>query len=53
MRQVLIVDDDQALRELLREILEEEGYQVREAADGDTALDLLQHSAERWVVLLD
>jgi CheY-like chemotaxis protein len=53
MGQVLIVDDDQALRELLREILEEEGYQVLEAADGDTALDLLQHSSERWVVLLD
>lgn len=53
MGQVLIVDDDLALRELMREILEEEGYQVREAADGDTALDLLQQSSERWVVLLD
>ena len=53
MGQVLIVDDDQALRELLREILEEEGYRVLEAANGDTALALLQHSSERWVVLLD
>lgn len=53
MGPVLIVDDDQALRELLREILEEEGYRVREAVDGDTALDLLRGSQERWVVLLD
>jgi CheY-like chemotaxis protein len=53
MGPVLIVDDDQELRDLLREILEEEGYRVREAADGDTALDLLRSSQERWVVLLD
>ena len=53
MGQVLIVDDDQELRDLLREILEEEGYQVSEAANGDTALNLLQHSTERRVVLLD
>ena len=53
MRQVLIVDDDQALRDLVREILEEEGYQVSEAADGDTTLDLLRSSPERCVVLLD
>ena len=53
MGQVLIVDDNPELRELLREILEEEGYQVIEASDGDTALDLLRRSQEQWVVLLD
>lgn len=53
MGQVLIVDDDQELRELLRAILEEEGYQVIEAADGDTALNLLHRGQGRWVVLLD
>ena len=53
MGPVLIVDDDQELRDLMREILEEEGYRVLDAADGDTALDLLCRSPERWVVLLD
>ena len=53
MGHVLIVDDDQELRELLREILEDEGYQVTEVADGETALDLLRRSQERFVVLVD
>jgi CheY-like chemotaxis protein len=53
MGQVSIVDDDQELRELLREILKEEGYRVIEAADGGTALDLLHLNPERLVVLLD
>ena len=53
MRQVLIVDDDQEVRELVRAILEEEGYRVTEAADEGTALDLLRRSQERFVVLLD
>lgn len=53
MAQVLIVDDDQTLRNLLRGVLEEEGYQVTEAAEGATALDFLRRSPHRFVVLLD
>ncbi len=34
MARILIVDDDGSIRALLREVLEEEGYQVGEAADG-------------------
>ncbi|MBF0401325.1 MAG: response regulator [Magnetococcales bacterium] len=34
MARILIVDDDSSIRALLREILEEEGYQVEEAVDG-------------------
>jgi CheY-like chemotaxis protein len=49
----LIVDDDPTLREVLRAILEEEGYSVLEAAEGQTALHLLRTSRERLVVLLD
>ena len=53
MGPVLIVDDAPDLRDLLRTVLEEEGYQVLEAADGKTALDLLRRSPQRLVVLLD
>jgi two-component system, NtrC family, nitrogen regulation response regulator NtrX len=53
MGPILIVDDDQDLRELLREILEDEGYRVTEVANGGAALELLRRSQERWVVLLD
>lgn len=50
---VLVVDDDQAIRDALRLALEEEGYTVAEAADGVIALDMLRASDERQVVLLD
>jgi two-component system response regulator MprA len=36
--QVLVVDDDQAIREMVSAILEDEGYSVRTAADGLEAL---------------
>ena len=53
MGHVLIVDDAQELREMLRAVLEDEGYRMTEAANGGAALDLLRHSRERLVVLLD
>lgn len=37
---ILIVDDDQKILDLLVELLEVEGYEVRAARDGVTALDL-------------
>jgi DNA-binding response OmpR family regulator len=40
---ILIVDDEDTLRYFLRRTLESEGYQVSEAADGEVALDLLEH----------
>jgi putative two-component system response regulator len=50
--QVLIVDDVQANRELLDGILARLGYDVREAADGQAALDAVA-LAEPDLVLLD
>jgi two-component system nitrogen regulation response regulator NtrX len=38
---ILIVDDDLYVRESLREILNDNGYTIEEAADGKTALDML------------
>jgi PAS domain S-box-containing protein len=37
-KSILIVDDDDNIRELLRQELESDGYQVHEAADGRAAL---------------
>lgn len=50
---VLVVDDNQDIRETIRLALEEEGYAVLEAGDGSSALDILRESPLRLVVLLD
>ena len=49
---VLVIDDDVALREILRDCLEAEGYAVDVAVDGRDGLDRLQHRRPR-VILLD
>lgn len=38
---VLVVEDDVAIRTLLHEFLESEGYRVEAAADGQAAVDIL------------
>lgn len=50
---VLVVDDDAAIRETLRLVLEDAGYTVEEAGDGMAALRLLRTAREPMVVLLD
>ena len=42
--QVLVVEDDGALRDFLRDALTDEGFDVLLAADGAAALDLLSHA---------
>ncbi len=48
---MLIVDDEQRLRDLVRGYLEREGFTVLTAADGHTALDLARQDAPNVVVL--
>jgi CheY-like chemotaxis protein len=50
---ILVVDDDHAIREVLRLALEEDGYLVEEAANGVAALAVLSEPTMRYVVLLD
>lgn len=50
---VLIVDDSESVRQLLRLYLEAEGYVVEEAVDGLKAFARLSHRASRYLVLLD
>ena len=48
---VLVVDDEAAIRRLVRATLEEAGYQVREAADGAEALGLIAQQRPQLVFL--
>lgn len=42
-KHILIVDDEQTIRELCKELLEEEGYEVTLAVDGQDALDKMDY----------
>lgn len=42
MSHILIVDDEKTIRQALKEILEDESYEVSEAADGEAAWTLLK-----------
>jgi excisionase family DNA binding protein len=48
---VLVVDDDERLREFVRVNLEMEGYTVREAASADEALAAIEDQAPELVLL--
>ncbi|MFY7819364.1 MAG: response regulator [Rhodoluna sp.] len=52
MTRVLVVEDEQSLREPLVYLLEKEGYEVLDAADGNAAIDLFRASNPD-IVLLD
>ncbi len=52
MKTILVADDDPVGRELIREILESQGYHVIEAGDGSVALSSIQ-AAQPDLVLLD
>lgn len=53
LEKILIADDDELLRELLRDILEREGYEVVEAEDGIRALDCWKNTPEFDLLILD
>lgn len=52
MKKILIVEDDQFLREFYQELLASEGYSVDVAGDGETALKKIQE-LEFDLILLD
>ncbi len=51
MESILIVDDEAAIRELLKYNLEKEGYKVTSASDGEHALNLMDKSKFNLVIL--
>ena len=54
MPSILVIEDDAIIRETIGTLLEMEGYEVREASNGQEALHgLRQHSAAPCLILLD
>jgi two-component system cell cycle sensor histidine kinase/response regulator CckA len=51
-RTILIVDDEESVRTLLRRILERSGYSVLEAEDGHQGLEVYKENVELIDVLL-
>jgi DNA-binding response OmpR family regulator len=47
---ILVVDDDDQLREMLRKMLEKAGYEVVEASDGRDALNLQEKSPADLII---
>jgi CheY-like chemotaxis protein len=50
---LLVIDDDRAVREALREVLQEEGYLVITATNGKEALDVLDTVARPDMAIVD
>ncbi len=48
---ILVVDDDDQIRKLLREELEPEGYAVREAQNGKEAIEQVRKELPRLIIL--
>jgi CheY-like chemotaxis protein len=50
---ILVVDDNDDCRSVMKELLEENGFSVSEASDGGAALALLTSSPEPALMILD
>jgi CheY-like chemotaxis protein len=52
-RVVMVVDDDDAIREALEDVLSDEGYEVIGASDGQQALDYLNADKRPNAIMVD
>lgn len=52
-RTVMVVDDDDAIREALQDVLTDEGYDVIGASDGQEALECLNREKRPSAILVD
>ena len=52
-KRILVVEDNDDIRDLLVQVLEEEGYPVESAGNGREALEKLSQSTDPALVLLD
>uniref|UniRef100_A0A7V5XI70 Response regulator n=1 Tax=Thermodesulfobacterium geofontis TaxID=1295609 RepID=A0A7V5XI70_9BACT len=53
MYKVLVVDDSRAIREIERKYLEELGFEVLEAENGEEAFKILEENSDVKLILLD
>ncbi len=47
---VLVIDDDKQIRDLLRQVLEESGYDVKDASDGNVGINLYRENPTDLVI---
>lgn len=47
---ILVVDDDEGVRDYLRSILEREGYEVADAVDGESAVERFRESSADLII---
>ena len=52
-KKILLVEDEPAIREMIRCLLEVEGYQVLAAPDGKEGMELLKRTHSFCLILLD
>ncbi|OQB09552.1 MAG: Sporulation initiation phosphotransferase F [Candidatus Omnitrophica bacterium ADurb.Bin205] len=52
-KSILVIDDEPRIRKIYRHYLEEYGYRIIEAHDGNAGLDILRKSNEIALVILD
>lgn len=50
MSRIMIIDDDDQVREMVRRLLEYAGYEVMEAADGDVGMAMLEKESADLVI---
>lgn len=50
---VCVIEDDEGIRDIVRDLLTDEGYEVIEAATGLEGKHILEASNERLIVVLD
>ena len=48
---ILVVDDDESIRQIVRLCLTDEGYEVSEAANGEDALEVLAETPHDLILL--
>ena len=50
MADIIIIDDEDTLRSTMRKILERDGHDIREAADGDRGMELVREQVADLVI---
>jgi type II secretory ATPase GspE/PulE/Tfp pilus assembly ATPase PilB-like protein/CheY-like chemotaxis protein len=50
---ILLVDDDEEARTVMRSLLEQDGYEVNDAEDGYKAIDILKEDQDYQLIVLD
>jgi CheY-like chemotaxis protein len=51
LKSILVVDDEKDVRDFLADLLEDEGYSVRQAADGVEAMDMIKNGRPDLILL--